>query len=301
MANLLQSDGWEQFQQALGRRTWRVNDLLAIEVSLKFGLTYLSSPRGLVPLSSTTQEQVDDSWSRIVRESRVVFWRAAVSSDSPMSMSIGNMRDAEVVVPRLLRRQMEPIATWRVRVDVGDDELLSAMHQKHRYNIRLAERRGIAVLPSTSGIDVFWSLLQETAMRQNIQTHPRSYYETMMQSLPGVHVVIAERASVPCAAALIVHHANTATYLHGGSSYKQRKHMAPHLLHVAAMRAARDAGMTWYDFGGVSTTDAHAWSGLTRFKRGFGGEIVYHAPTKDLLLRRGWYSVLSAVAQLRTK
>ncbi|MDO8599272.1 MAG: peptidoglycan bridge formation glycyltransferase FemA/FemB family protein, partial [bacterium] len=221
--------------------------------------------------------------------------------------------------PLVLRRALEPEWTWRTSLDGTDDALLARMHEKHRYNVRLAERRGVGVrrqpaptmasgASATFGDDA-WRLLQETARRQGISTHPRRYYETMLRELPQTTLYIAEREDEALAAAIVAYHGDTATYLHGGSSHAHRQHMAPHLLHWSAMRAARDAGMRWYDWGGVQPQIPDSrfqipnstWSGITRFKQGFGGEAVRHPPTRDLVFRPGWYRMLSWLARIRVR
>jgi len=129
----------------------------------------------------------------------------------------------------------------------------------------------------------------------------------MVQALPNVRLYIAEREGVPLAAAIVAYYGDTATYLHGGSSYEHRALMTPHLLHWQAMRDAKAAGMRWYDFGGIeppksapsSELQATSWAGMTRFKQGFGGEVVHDPPTMDLVFRPNWYRLLSWMAKVR--
>ena len=73
------------------------------------------------------------------------------------------------------------------------------------------------------------------------------------------------------------------------------------------MRDAKAAGMRWYDWGGIQApisnlksqiSNSH-WSGMTRFKQGFGGEAVQHPPTMDLVFRPGWYTLLAWLAKIR--
>lgn len=334
MSDLLQSHTWERFQRALGRRTWRVEGTLVIGMSLPFGLQYVYAPRS--GESGIGNRESGEHIARIARESRAVFLRTEQCSDLPTP-------DSRLTTPRVLRRAVEPEWTWRVSLEPDEDAMLAAMHEKHRYNVRLAQRRGVRVSQhfSTSVVgqghfDTFWLLLQDTAKRQGIGTHSQSYYRTMLSVLGGqmsdvkCHMYFAEREGVPCSAAVVAYHGDTATCLHGGSSHEHRQHMAPHLLHWTAMRDAKAAGMRWYDFGGVSPeatpqkrhpeqsesasdvegshtayalqegrSTQSSWSGITRFKQGFGGEVVHHPPTRDLVFRRGWYTILAWMARMR--
>ncbi|MDO8425543.1 MAG: peptidoglycan bridge formation glycyltransferase FemA/FemB family protein [bacterium] len=298
MHDLLQSQGWEQFQQALGRQTHRVGGVLAVAVPLPVRGSYLSCPRAACESSAARA---------LAQEVGACFVR----------------HEGDGVSPRVMRRLVEPQHTWRVALDADSDAMLAAMHEKHRYNIRLAQRRGVAIRAvrtlsspphapgkARGGVDVrdfdaCWSLLGDTAQRQRIRTHERQYYETMLDVLPDTHLYFAEREGTALAVAIVTYHGDTATYLHGGSLHEQRQHMAPHLLHWTAMRGAKQAGVRWYDFGGMSLqTDrnkptAASWEGITRFKQGFGGECVTHPQTRDLIVQRGWYTVGGALVRLR--
>lgn len=322
--DLLQSDGWERFQRALGRKTERIGGVLAIETPMPLGFLYLYSPRGSFPRhaerspSPRHSERPKDARNLThalqdtAKATGAIFWRAEF--DGPVSE------------PRVMRRFVEPEWTWRTALAGSDDERMATMHEKHRYNVRLAIRKGVTVrvssppLPPLSSerrggvqggeerrydLDSFWFLLQDTARRQGIATHPRAYYETMIRVLPGTPVYLAECQGIPVAAAIVAYHGDTATYLHGGSSYAHRAFMAPHLLHWQAMRDAKAAGMRWYDWGGIEPPaasrklQASDWLGMTRFKMGFGGEAVHHPPMHDLVFRPGWYHLLSFLARLR--
>lgn len=354
MDDLLQSDGWEWFQRALGRTTHRVDGVLAIEMSLPFGMRYLYAPRSGAATSRQLQasSQFCEYLQRNVSSQKMVFFRGAFARDQLAACSL------QLRVPAVMRRLVEPEWTWRTSLAGSDDECLAAMHEKHRYNIRLAERRGVMVRAAPSphapppeeggkekgflpfhgsgggsrgggDVEICWKLFQDTAKRQKIATHPRSYYETMLRELSrkptaasykpdtDCRLYLAERESESLAAAIVAYHGDTATYLHGGSSYEHRALMAPHLLHWQAMCDAKVAGLKWYDWGGIQSQAtspkpqadracslrlsacSSAWSGMTRFKTGFGGEAVHHPPMRDLVFRPGWYRALSFLARLR--
>ncbi|MFH1430174.1 MAG: peptidoglycan bridge formation glycyltransferase FemA/FemB family protein [Candidatus Uhrbacteria bacterium] len=327
--DLLQSEAWEQFQQALGHRTHRVGGVLCIAMPLPFGGTYLYSPR---MATSDCGLQTTAFVQELSKQIRAVFWRAEFPTPpNPPSQREEGEKNWEFVAPRVMRRLVEPRYTWRTSLEPSCEDMMAAMHEKHRYNIRLAERRGVTIRTSNKeqgtenneDLEVFWKLLQETASRQKIHTHARSYYETMLASFrqrttddglrqergtADCSLYLAEREGVPLATAFVVYYGDTATYLHGGSSYGERKHMAPHLLHWTAMQDAKAVGMRWYDWGGVEDpgssdhrqASSTSWSGMTRFKHGFGGEMVTHPPTQDLILRPARYTALAALARLRT-
>ncbi|MBI4433986.1 peptidoglycan bridge formation glycyltransferase FemA/FemB family protein [Candidatus Uhrbacteria bacterium] len=310
---LLQSHGWEAFQRALGRTTFRVNGVLLIRTSLPLGTCYLSSPRTFAEVALRTA-QVDQFLALVeqvrarAEQERAIAWRL----EWPFAVA---PTGTALTPPRILRRLREPEWTWRVDLSPSEDELLAAMHEKCRYNVRLALRKGVTVRVAHGervDMDVFWSLLQDTAQRQQIHTHPRPYYDAMIRALQrsdasdtDVRLYIAEHEGMPIATILIAYCGETATYLHGGSAYAHRALVAPQLLHWTAMRDAKAAGIRWYDFGGIApesdaaSHDLASWAGITEFKKRFGGEVVYHPPTLDLVLRPFWYRGFALLARLR--
>ncbi|MFH2062539.1 MAG: peptidoglycan bridge formation glycyltransferase FemA/FemB family protein, partial [bacterium] len=182
------------------------------------------------------------------------------------------------------------------------------MKPKTRYNIRLAEKRGVTVRQAdpldgatyAKDIASFQSLLAETADRDEFRTHSPDYYEQMLRSLAvnksdemSVRLFLAEHDGQPLAGALVSGFGDMATYLHGASSSEKRELMAPHQLHWQIMLWAKQAGFRKYDFWGVAPEGAaadHPWAGVTRFKLGFGGERKSYVGTWELPGHRFWYA-----------
>ena len=141
----------------------------------------------------------------------------------------------------------------------------------------------------------FLNLLSETASRDGFSLHERAYYECMWRELiPAglLDVYLAYHHTTLVAGIMVGSFANRATYLHGASSSSYREVMAPHLLQWKAIQNAKTHGVTRYDFGGVAPEDAgedHAWSGLSRFKEGFGGSRETFAPAHDIITKPLWY------------
>ena len=97
------------------------------------------------------------------------------------------------------------------------------------------------------------------------------------------------------AANLVNFYGDTATYLHGSSSSKNRQVMAPHLLQWEQIKEAKNRGMKYYDFWGF---DEDKWPGVSRFKKGFGGEIVEYAGAYDLIWNKLWYQLYNLAKKI---
>ena len=280
----LQSWEWGTFQEKAGHRVVRLRSDGAtgqfIEHRLPLGRSYWYAPRG--PLGSAA------AFTSAKAFSGATFLRVEPGDAPADSIRVASVQPSQTLVLDLTK---------------DEEELLAGMHEKTRYNIRLAERKGVKVYEaSPKDFDVFWSVMQETATRDAFRQHGKEHYRLMLEAFPFAKLMFAEHDGRVLAANLMVHFGDTATYLHGASSNARREVMAPHLLHWECIRRAKAAGIARYDFWGVAPADAgpdHSWAGITRFKRGFGGTYVEYPGTFDIPLDGFWYGVYRALRRLR--
>lgn len=206
---------------------------------------------------------------------------------------------------RVARKEIQPRHTSVVDLTRDEATLLGAMHQKTRYNIRLAERHGVRVRVSEDPADIhlFYSLLKKTTAREHFYGHEERYYETQMRIFGTngrIKIVIAEKSAQggpamggegivrPIAALVIALYGTKAVYLHGASDYAYRNAMAPYLAQWEAIKMAKAAGMLTYDLWGIApegTRHERAWGGITRFKRGFGGREIAYVTPRDFVFK----------------
>ena len=172
---------------------------------------------------------------------------------------------------------MQPREILVLDISKSEEEILAGMKQKTRYNIKLAEKRGVHVTynmkhVTQENIDKFLQLVKITSKRDKITSHPDAYYRQMFETIPSeiLKLYIAEYEGKIIAANLVLFFGKTATYMHGASDNEHRNLMAPYLLQWRQIQDAKAAGCTRYDFGGVKTGDADkSWAGITKFKTGF--------------------------------
>jgi len=175
-------------------------------------------------------------------------------------------------------------------VDISSDEatILAAMKQKTRYNIRLAEKKGVTTRQGDEAdLAGFYRLSQLTAQRDNFAIHSPGYYETAYKLFAPRQcaLLLAEFEGELLAALMVFRQDEEAYYFYGASSNSHRNLMAPYLLQWEAMRWAKRQGCCRYDLWGVPDADpatleaefaerSEGLWGVYRFKRGFGGQIV---------------------------
>lgn len=207
-------------------------------------------------------------------------------------------------------RDVQPRATLMLSLTPTADELLKAMHPKTRYNIRLAEKKGLTFsVRDATGVNDFYGLLNETATRDVFRAHSRNHYRRIMekfgqqplQASVACRILECRRQGILLASNLVVYSHGVATYLHGASSSKYRELMPTYFLHWQSVQQAKAEGLTWYDFWGIATEHnaKSAWAGVTRFKLGFGGKVIDWAGTYDYPTKKIFYSMYSFIRKLR--
>ena len=192
---------------------------------------------------------------------------------------------------------VQPVRTVRVRL-LPDELLLMQMHQKTRYNIRLANRRGVTVTvePPDAAFGDFFALMEDTSRRNDYPIHAADYYRDAIETFraDGALMLARVEGGDAAAALIVVGFGDEAIYLYGASSTHYRSHGPGFALQFEAMRWARERGFSQYDLWGIPATDPETtraeagdrvastrgddWRGLYEFKIRFGGEIVSYPP-----------------------
>ena len=202
---------------------------------------------------------------------------------------------------------VQPPDTVLLPLDKTEEELLSAMKPKWRYNIRLAEKKGVTVKAAgAESIDNFYKVFMETAARDRIAVHGKGYYKSLLE-LPadGSHVkttlYIAEHEGETLAGIITLFTDTEAVYLYGASSDNKRNLMPAYLLQWTASQDAKTFGSKVYDFYGIPPTDDehHPMHGLYRFKTGFGGTVVHRAGSIDMPVKPVFYAFYIFLEKLR--
>ena len=268
--NFLQSWDWGEFQEALGRKVLRFswdNKIFAqaVKMNLPFGFAYWYIARGPYVLPDTNGVDVQSAMRELSEE---------LGKHGALFLRVDPLIQIDLDCKRVASTQ--PECTRIIDLAQDEDAILSAMHQKTRYNIRLAQRKGVKIRKGS--IDEFLRLNRETKKRDKFLSHPNEHYEKMINTLPSNFIKIfkAEINSDVLASAVILYSGNTATYAHGASSNENKELMAPHLLHWKIIQDARNRGYKYYDLFGVNPDDKNhkaykkSWKGISRFKAGFG-------------------------------
>jgi lipid II:glycine glycyltransferase (peptidoglycan interpeptide bridge formation enzyme) len=218
-----------------------------------------------------------------------------------LQMELGQEMGAEVsdgIVDCLRTLQFHPVQAIQpartVLLDLTADEeaLLARMKEKWRYNVRLARRKGVQVRLARTIEDVraWYGLLQITSERDKFGIHTFDYYLrawNIFVPRNAAQLFLAEYQGQLLAGIFVGLFAKQGVYLYGASSNEQRQLMPNYLLQWEAMRWAKQAGATRYDLWGISETDDErdALAGVSRFKLGWGGEVVRFVGNYEYIYR----------------
>lgn len=174
----------------------------------------------------------------------------------------------------------------------SEDELLAAMKPKWRYNIRLAERKAVVVRAGdATDLEAFYAMYAETGARDGFLVRPFDYYRAIWERFlaDGLgHILLAEVAKTPLAGLFLFRFGPTAWYFYGASTSQGRELMPNYALQWTAMRWAKAAGCTRYDWWGAPDVldESDPMWGVFRFKQGFGGEFTPHIGAWDFAPNR---------------
>lgn len=186
-------------------------------------------------------------------------------------------------------------ATIIVDISAPEEELLAAFKQKTRYNIRLAEKKGVCIerLPmDEAGVELMYKLMQATQERAGFFLRSQEYFGGYWQALWEANLAqffVARHEGEVLAGIYATVFGHRAYYKDGGSFPIKRNLMAPYLLQWEAMRWAKSRGAVEYDMVAVPpkselNNPQHHQAGLYSFKRMFSEEVTEFVGCWDLPL-----------------
>jgi len=302
-AQFLQSFEWGEFQKEVSGIIWRIGaiddggQLIAsaklVKKQLPMGRSYFYCGRGPIAGDKKRVAEITNELFKTIKE--------LAAEEGAMFLRFEPINEFQIVnynYPISKTVDVQPSQTLILNLTKSEDEILQAMHQKTRYNIRLAEKKGVKITEAgAERFEEFWQLLTSTGDRDDFNLHGRSYYQAMLKMDNSfIKLLFAEYQGKPLAGNLVVFFGDTATYIHGGSSNDNREVMAPYAMQWQTIKLAKRLGYKYYDFHGI---DEAKWPGVTRFKMGFNGQVVKYPGTFDLVFDQGWYNIYKMVRKVR--
>lgn len=291
--HLLQTGEWGELKSAFGWKAMHVMtgksgaQILFRKLPLGFTIGYIPKLAFSSQMSIPNQELWHEIDS-VCKQNRAIFVKIEPDLwQEPNQLPITNYQLSITNYQfRISPHNIQPPRTIIVDLKASEEEILAKMKQKTRYNIRLAQKKGVTVR-AWDDIEAFHNMMLLTGKRDGFGVHSREYYQCAFDLLHPKQMgelLLAEYQGKPLAALFVSRHGNRAYYLYGASTDEERNRMPTYLLQWEAMKWAKAHGGKEYDLWGVpdeeeaileanfETRQDGLW-GVYRFKRGFGGEL----------------------------
>jgi len=189
-----------------------------------------------------------------------------------------------------------------VDLEPDTETILAGFRQKTRYNVRLAERKGVtvdAIETTPETIDKMYSLMEATHGRAGFYLRDKEYFSDFWRrhaELGSGQQFFAYADGKILAGAYVVYLGQYGLYKDGGSIREQTELQAPYALQWGAMKWLKEHGVTKYDMHGTPPSDQidnpnHPLAGLARFKTGFNAEVTEYLGVWDLPLQSAKYKL----------
>lgn len=308
----LQSWEWGEARKKMGIEVVRLGEFDDNTLTNVFQLTFHNIPRspfsvGYLPRSVFPSTAVLQKISEEAKKRQAIFVKLEPNV-SREECAKNYMQSASMKLLRPAKHSLFPKWTQRLDLTISEEKLLNNMKAKTRYNIRLAEKKGVIVKEMTNdeGFDMFIKLYFETTARQKYHGHTRAYHETIFKTLEKSmsHIFIAFYDGVPLSAYHLFAFNNVLYYPYGGSSLLHKNLMASNLLMWKVIQFGKKEHCTAFDMWGSLSPDydpTTTWGGFTRFKEGFGSEFFEFCGSFDLVENTFAYSAFNTAQSFRKK
>ncbi len=281
--SLWQSLDWKNFQESIGRKTFIIGvkekgeiilTALVIKHDLPWNKSFFEIPRG--PLGDLN------------RTSKYFFGylKALSKKENAIFCKFNPFNKYTTITSKKISKDTHPEKTLTLNLELTEEALLKQMKQKGRYNIKLADKKGVKICESND-ITKFVSILKETTNRDKFSSHDKNYYKSMIDTIDSCKLYLAQYNGTVIAGGIFCFVGDRAIYYYGASSNKYRNLMAPYLLLWHSIKEAKKNNLKIYDFLGIPD---HL-KGVKEFKLKFGGEIEIYPQTQVIIFSWVWYIV----------
>ena len=293
-AHFLQSPEWANVKESWRKEFIIVRDnsnnitgtmsLLLRKVPL-FNRYIMYAPRGFVGNieDKETLEKLTQEVRKIAKKYKAFIFRLDPDVDNNNEKFKNMMKELGYKTKENIKSindVIQPKYVFRLNLEgKTQEELLSSFHEKTRYNIRLATRKGVTIREGNrEDLQIFYDIMKKTGARDKFFIRDISYFQKIYDAMYPKYtkLLIAEYNNIPIAATLPILYGNKVWYLYGGSSNEHRNLMPNYLIQWEMIKWAVENNCDIYDFRGVSgfKDPSSQEYGIYRFKKGFNGDFI---------------------------
>lgn len=277
----MQSREWGEFRKRTGVVVVREG---GIQITIH-KIPYTKWNVGYAPKITRLDKDVVTTLAKIAKEYSCVF----IKTEPKIEAGEMNVAKLGLVAGRPLFTKYNFV----LDVNKTEEELLSQMKQKTRYNIRIAIKKGVTVEidNSPAAFAKYLELTKETTTRQGFFAHSPSYHKKMWEVLhpAGIaHLLVAKYKGEIITTWVLFKFKDTLYYPYGASTREHREVMANNLVMWEAIKIAKKWKCKYLDMWGALGPEPDPndpWYGFHNFKAGYGARHVEYVGTWDYVAR----------------
>lgn len=302
----IQSYEWGEFRKKTGQEVERIG--FFDEGKLKKAMTvtfhqlpYINKTIGYFPKGFKPDEEQISTLQQLADKHRAI----CIKLEPAVTKDLDQNHNDHPSIKFLKKYQIEegrslftPF-TFHLDINLSEEELMNKMTSKARYNTRLAIKKGVTVVEDSSeqGLEDYIKILEETTKRQAFYAHSPEYFRKMWQVFKGsniMHILKASYENQVLVVWILFVFNNVLYYPYGASSSKYREVMASNLMMWEAIRFGQKHHCQLFDMWGAlgpNPNPKDPWFGFHRFKRSYGGQLIEHIGTYDLVYQYPMYKI----------
>lgn len=313
----LQSWEWGEFRKKTGVEVERLgffeNGKLLQSLQVTFHpLPVIGKTAGYLPKGFMPDENQLAALKKLGQEHNALFIKLEPNISQPAASALSGhaeirsfLKNHNCKPGRALFTQY----TFDLNLQKTEDELFAQLSNKTRYNVRIADKKGVKIFENTSeqGLETYITILKATTDRQGFYAHSPEYFRTMWRELgkSGMMRIFNAVYEEKILVSWIMFVFNGVLYYpYGASLSENREVMASNLMMWEMIRFGKKMGCTSFDMWGSLGPEPdpkNPWFGFHRFKKGYGGELREFVGTYDLVIDNMMYPIFRKVEDLRWK
>lgn len=315
----LQSYEWGEFREKTGVKVIRRGIFEKNKLVAGFQLTIHQIPKtpftiGYLPKSELPTKDIIAALQEIGKDENCIFIQL-----EPNAIKAINGEDTTESTWKYRKLGLQIAAhplftkfTFILDLSKSEEELLKDMHQKARYNIKVAKKHNVEVQEDNSqkAFAAYWNLTEETTTRQKFYTHTKKYHELQWETFPHItgknalssHLFTAKYDGKILTTLLFFIFRDTLYYPYGASSNEHRNVMHSNLAMWEGIRMGQKLGLKKFDMWGAlgpNPDPKDSWSGFHNFKEKFGPDHIEFLGSYDLIINPLLYQSYKVADKLR--
>jgi len=291
----LQSWDWGEFRKKMGQKVERFGSFQVFFHQVP----HLPYTIGYFPKGPMPTKEIIDTLKKIGKKHQAIFIKLEPNIKKSQISNL-NLIPGKPLFTR---------HTMIIDLTETEEKLMANFHPKTRYNIRLAQRKGVKVVEDNSEktFKKYWQLMKETTKRQRFFAHNKTYHQKMWQTMQpaGIaHLLKATYHNEVLTTWILFVFNQILYYPYGASSRQHRNVMASNLMMWEAIRFGKKEGCQTFDLWGTPGPNPKPndpWYGFHRFKMGYHPQITEFIGTYDLVLKPRLYQFYKLADILRWK